>query len=95
MGRLVVVYHDLASLDGGANFALSECVLVRIPGRIQVEGHVENDATAVGTGLPPTLHGTSPLHKERRSSSHLQQTDRRCQSISSSTPNFVILSPHA
>lgn len=43
MGRLV--YHDLASLDGGANFALGECVLVRIPGRIQVEGHVENDAT--------------------------------------------------
>ncbi|KAI0296731.1 hypothetical protein B0F90DRAFT_1744658 [Multifurca ochricompacta] len=60
-----LVYHDLApalSLDGGANFALGECVLVRIPGRIQVEGHVDDEATAVGTGLPPTSNGTSPQH---------------------------------
>ncbi|KAM6499330.1 hypothetical protein JOM56_004838 [Amanita muscaria] len=60
-----LVYHDLApalSLDGGANFALGECVLVRIPGRIQVEEHVDDEATAVGTGLPPTSNGTSPQH---------------------------------
>ncbi|KAF8346407.1 hypothetical protein F5887DRAFT_1182675 [Amanita rubescens] len=58
-----LVYHDLApalSLGGGANFALGECVLVRIPERIQVEGHVEDEATAVGTGLPPTTNGRTP-----------------------------------
>ena len=60
-----LVYHDLASalsLDDGANFALGECVLVRIPGRIQVEGHVDDEATAVGTGLPPTSNETTLQH---------------------------------
>jgi len=60
-----LAYHlgPSVSLDGGASsFAAGECVLVRIPGRIQVEGYVDNEATAVGTNLPPVSTGSCPQH---------------------------------
>jgi hypothetical protein len=38
---------------GAPLFAVSECVLIRILEEIWVEGYVENEATAVGTDLPP------------------------------------------
>jgi hypothetical protein len=51
------------SLDrGAAPFALGECVLVRIPEPIQVEGYVENEATIVGTNLSPVSVGSGPQH---------------------------------
>lgn len=51
------------SLDRGASlFAIGECVLIRIPEEIQVEGYVENEATAVGTDLPPVSTGSSSQH---------------------------------
>jgi hypothetical protein len=58
-------YHlgPSVSLDRGAPiFAIGECVLIRIPEQIQVEGYVENEATAVGTGLPPLSTGSGPQH---------------------------------
>jgi hypothetical protein len=51
------------SLDRGASrFVVGEYVLVRIPERIQVEGYVDNEATAVGTDLPPASTGSGPQH---------------------------------
>ncbi|KAF8677792.1 hypothetical protein AX14_004796 [Amanita brunnescens Koide BX004] len=51
------------SLGSGApSFIPGECILVRIPEEIQVGGHVDNEATAVGTDLPPTSNGSSPQH---------------------------------
>ena len=51
------------SLGSGApSFIPGEYVLVRIPEEIQVGGHVDNEATAVGTDLPPTSNGSSPQH---------------------------------
>ena len=58
-------YHlgPLRSLENGAPiFMIGECVLVGIPEVIQVEGHVDNEATAVVTDLPPTSNGSSPQH---------------------------------
>ncbi|KIL65219.1 hypothetical protein M378DRAFT_533771 [Amanita muscaria Koide BX008] len=49
------------SLDHGAPlFAVGEFVL--IPKEIRVEGYVENEATAVGTDLPPVSTGSGPQH---------------------------------
>ncbi|KAM6495216.1 hypothetical protein JOM56_009839 [Amanita muscaria] len=49
------------SLDHGAPlFAVGEFVL--IPEEIRVEGYVENEATAVGTDLPPVSTGSGPQH---------------------------------
>ena len=51
------------SLDGGASdFIVGEYILVRIPEEIQVEGYVDNEATAGGTDLPLTSNGSSPQH---------------------------------
>ena len=51
------------SLDGGAPiFAVGECILIRIPGQIQVEGYVEDEASAIGTNLPPVSEGAGPQH---------------------------------
>ena len=54
-------YHlgPSVSLDCGAPlFADGELVLIRIPEEIRVEGYVENEATAVGTDLPPVSTGS-------------------------------------
>ena len=48
-------------LDGAPNFLVGEYVLVRIPGRIHVDGQVDGDATA-GTALPLTSNGSSSQH---------------------------------
>jgi hypothetical protein len=51
------------SLDRGAPlFGVGEFVLIRIPEEIRVEGYVENEATAVGTDLPPVSAGSGPQH---------------------------------
>ncbi|KAF5373498.1 hypothetical protein D9615_009488 [Tricholomella constricta] len=51
----------LSLADGALNFSLGEYVLVRIPGRIQVNGQVDDEVTA-GTALPLTSNGTSTQH---------------------------------
>ena len=51
------------SLDGGAPlFTVGECVLIRIPEEIQVEGYVEDEASANGTRLPPISRNNGPQH---------------------------------
>ncbi|KIL64954.1 hypothetical protein M378DRAFT_77473 [Amanita muscaria Koide BX008] len=51
------------SLDRGASrFVVGEYILVRIPERIQVEGYVDNEATAVGTNISPASTGSGPQH---------------------------------
>jgi hypothetical protein len=61
------------SLDRGApGFATGECVLIRIPEEIRVEGYVENQATAVGTDLPPVSTGSYPQHLSFIRSVYLQ-----------------------
>jgi hypothetical protein len=65
MPRANPAYHlgPLLSLDcGSSNFVFGECVLMRIPERIQVEGYVDDEVTVVGTDLPPTSNGSSPQH---------------------------------
>ncbi|KAK2460017.1 hypothetical protein APHAL10511_007940 [Amanita phalloides] len=43
---------DPLLLEGGASiFITGEYILVKIPEEIQVEGYVDNEATAVGTDL--------------------------------------------
>jgi hypothetical protein len=58
-------YHlgPAVSLDREAPvFAMGECVLIRFPEEIRVEGYVENEATAVGTDLSPVSTGSGPQH---------------------------------
>ena len=58
-------YHlgpPLSLEDGASNFAFGEFVLIRIPESIEVEGYIDDEATAVGTDLPPTSNGSSPQH---------------------------------
>jgi hypothetical protein len=52
---------SLSLVDGASGFITGEWVLVRIPESIQVDGHIEDEATAV-SDLPPTSHGSSPQH---------------------------------
>ncbi|EDR09630.1 uncharacterized protein LACBIDRAFT_318893 [Laccaria bicolor S238N-H82] len=48
--------------DGVSSFTIGECILIRIPGGIQVEEYVEDEVTAVGTNLPPISEGTGSQH---------------------------------
>ena len=51
----------LSLVGGAANFTIGEYVLIRIPDRIQVDGHFDEEVTA-GTALPLTSNGSSPQH---------------------------------
>jgi hypothetical protein len=68
-------YHlgPSVSLDCGAPpFVLGECILVRIPDPIQVEGYVENEASFIGTNLPPMSTGSGCQHFAFVRELHLQ-----------------------
>lgn len=62
------------SLECGAPlFTVGECILIRIPGEIRVEGYLENEATAVGTDLPLVSTGSGPQHFAFIRNVYLQQ----------------------
>jgi hypothetical protein len=51
--------ETLSFAAGAPNFVFGEFVLIRIPESID---YVDDEATAVGTDLPPTSNGSSPHH---------------------------------
>lgn len=52
----------LSLQDGAPGFTIGEYILVRIPGRIQVNGQVTGDEATAGTALPLTSNGSSTQH---------------------------------